>query len=96
MLPTVRVIEERFEGPDALRDSSLHTRPLVVGDDTGHSIQREGAFLTREIERDALREVRTRKRIGAAAQLLLGHLRERLVELAVRPPRLGRPILCRR
>ena len=49
-------------------------RPLVEVDDARNGIQRERPFLAGEVERDALREIRARERVGAAAQLFLRHL----------------------
>ncbi len=89
VLIAVRVIEERLERTDALLHAGLDARPLVVRDDPGHGIQGERPLLAREVERDALREVRTRQRFGATAQLLLRHLRERLVQLPIRLARGG-------
>ncbi len=90
VLVPVRVVEECLERAHALLDARLDARPLVVLDDARHGIQRERPLLAREVERHTLREVRARERIGAAAQLFLRHLRERLVELAIRRPRLDR------
>ena len=83
VLATVRVVEERLECAHALLDPRLDPRPLVERDHAGDGIQREGSFLAGEVERHALREVRAGERLGASAQLLLGHLRERLIQLAI-------------
>ncbi len=89
VLVAVGVVEEGLERAHALLDAGLDARPLVVRDDPGHGIQREGSFLAREVEGHALREVRTRERFGAPAQFFLRHLCERLVQLPVRLARGG-------
>ncbi len=89
VLVAVGVVEEGLQRADALLHPGLDARPLVIRDDAGHGIQGEGALLAREVEGDALGQVRTRQRLGATPQLLLGHLRERLVQLPVRLTRGG-------
>ena len=84
VLVAVDVGEERLERAHSLLDAGLDVRPLLLGDDARHGIQRERALLAREVEGDALREVRARECVGAAAQFVLRHLRERGVDLSVR------------
>jgi hypothetical protein len=50
----VGVGEEHLEGPHALGDSLLDRAPLVRHDEPGDRIERKGALLARQGERDAL------------------------------------------
>ncbi len=84
VLRSVHVGEEPLERAHPLRDARLDHAPVGCRDDPRHGVERERPLLAGEVERDALREVRARQRIGATAQLLLRHPRERRVELAVR------------
>ena len=89
VLATIGVVEEGLECTHALLHTGLDPRPLVERDHAGNGIQGEGSLLAGEVERHTLCEVRARERLGATAQLLLGHLRERLIQLAVRLAGLG-------
>ncbi len=84
VLRAVHVGEEPLERAHPLRDARLDDAPVGCRDDPRHGVEREGALLAREVEGDALREVRARQRVGASAELVLRHPREGRIELAVR------------
>ena len=87
VLATVGVVEEGLERLDALLHALLDPRPLVVGDDARHRVERERALFAGEVEGHALRQVRAGERLGAPAQLFLRQSRERLMQLFVRRTR---------
>ncbi len=51
---SIDVGEERLESTNPLTETGLDERPFARSDDAGHEIEREGAFLAREREGDAL------------------------------------------
>ena len=84
VLLTVDVGQEGFERSHPLLDPGLDGQPLRLVDDAGHGIEGKRSFLTGEVERDALGEVARPEGFGATAELILGHLGERRVDLAIR------------
>ena len=84
VLRAVDVGEKHLERAHALLDARLDVNPLGLVDDARHGVERERPLLAREVEGDALGEVRARESIRSTAQLVLSHLGERGVQLLVR------------
>ena len=64
LLRAVDVGEKGFERAHALGNPGLEVAPLGAFDDARHSIQRERPLFAGEVERDTLREVARRERLG--------------------------------
>ena len=92
VLRAVNVGEEGFERTNALRDAGLNGDPLGDFDHPRHGIERKWTLFAGEVERDSLREIGAGESVGAAAQLLLRHQRERRMDLPVRGTHCGRVV----
>jgi len=94
-LRPINIVEKRFEGEHALRDTGLNAHPFLLLDDARNRVERERALFAGEVERHALRQVGAREGIRSAPEIFLGHARQRAEDILVSRAGFQRRERCR-
>ena len=85
----VDIGEECFKRPNSLCHASFHPRPCLVVDEARDDVDRERAFLTTDVEGDALVEIGVREIVGPRAQIVRRELFDLSAQLRVCRARLA-------